>query len=54
MDDELHRVPDALGDVQEAFLLAHAAGIDVPYHSICGLSDPLVALPLALLNTRTR
>jgi hypothetical protein len=40
MDAELHRVSDAVGDVQEALLPVHTAGVDVPRRSVRGLSDP--------------
>jgi hypothetical protein len=34
MDTELHRVPDAVGDVEEALLPAPTTGVDVTRHSI--------------------
>jgi hypothetical protein len=40
MDVELHRVPDTVGDVQEAPLLVRTAGVDIPRRDIHSLSNP--------------
>jgi predicted xylose isomerase-like sugar epimerase len=40
MDAELHRVPDAVGEIQEVLLLVHIAGVDVPRHDVRSLLDP--------------
>jgi hypothetical protein len=39
MDAELHHVLDIVGNVQEALLSVPAMGVDVPYHSVRGVSD---------------
>jgi hypothetical protein len=40
MDAELHCVPDAVREIQEAFLLVHIAGVDLPCHNMYSFLDP--------------
>jgi hypothetical protein len=34
MDTELHRVSDAVGDVEKVLLLAPATGVDITRHNV--------------------
>jgi hypothetical protein len=40
MDAELHCVPNAVREIQEAFLLVHIAGVDLPYRGMYSFPDP--------------
>jgi hypothetical protein len=40
MDDELHRILDAVGEIQEALLPVRTAGVDLPRHDVRSLPDP--------------
>jgi hypothetical protein len=40
MDAEFHRVPNTIGEIQEALLLIHIASMDENCRSIRSLLDP--------------
>jgi hypothetical protein len=40
MDAELHRVSDAVGEIQEALLLVRTTGVDLPHCGVHSLPDP--------------
>jgi hypothetical protein len=40
MDAELHRVPDVVGEIQEALLSVRTMGMDVPRRGVRSLPNP--------------
>jgi hypothetical protein len=40
MDAELHRVPDVVGEIQDALLPVRTVGMDIPHHDVRSLLDP--------------